>query len=85
MLTTVSTKGQTVIPLAIREMAQVAAGDELEVGYFGGMIIMRKREPLTPTKIRSLLLAARRLPEMEDADALAVERVVNRVRRRGPR
>lgn len=82
MLTKVSSKGQTVIPAAIRELAQVGAGDELEVGYFGGMIFMRKREPLTAGRVRSLLLAGRRLPEMQPADELAVETALGRVRRR---
>jgi len=85
MLTKVSTKGQTVIPAAIREMAQVGAGDELDVGYYGGMIIMRKREALTPKQIRSLLLAGRRLPEMQADEEGAIERALGRVRRRASR
>ncbi len=81
MLTKVSSRGQTVIPVAIREQAQVDTGDELEVGYYGGMIIMRKREALTPKRVRSLLLAGARLPEMKPADEQAVEGALERVRR----
>jgi len=85
MLTRVSTKGQTVIPAAIREMAKVTAGDELDVGYFGGMIILRKQEPLTPRRMRSMILAGHRLPEMTAKDERAVEGAVRRARLRTAR
>ncbi|MBC9867228.1 MAG: AbrB/MazE/SpoVT family DNA-binding domain-containing protein [Opitutae bacterium] len=38
MLTKVSSKGQTVIPAAIREMARIRPGDELEVGCSNGLL-----------------------------------------------
>ena len=82
MLTKVSSKGQTVIPLAVREMAQVRAGDELDVGYAGGMIVMRKRRPLTPERVRALLREGRRLPEMTPQAEAEVAAALDRVRRR---
>jgi AbrB family looped-hinge helix DNA binding protein len=82
MLTRVSSKGQTVIPLAIREMAQIQAGDELDVGYAGGMIVMRKRRPLTPERISGLLREGRRLPEMTAQSADEVSAALEQVRRR---
>jgi AbrB family looped-hinge helix DNA binding protein len=85
MLTKVSTKGQTVIPTAIREMAQVEAGDELDVGYAAGMIIMRKRRPLTPERVRAMLLAGRKLPRMTAKHEREVERALKQVRRRASR
>jgi len=57
MTAKVSVKGQTVIPEAIREMARIKAGDELDVGYSSGLIVMRKRKGLTPRRVRALLLA----------------------------
>ncbi len=42
MIAKVSVKGQTVIPEAIHEMAGIKAGDQLDVGYSGGLIIMCK-------------------------------------------
>lgn len=53
MLTKVSSKGQTVIPSAIRELAGIRTGDELDVGCSGGLIVMRKRAPLTAARVRA--------------------------------
>ena len=80
MTAKVSVKGQTVIPEAIREMARIKAGDELDVGYSGGLIVMRKRRSLTPARVRSLLLAGRELPEMTAREEAAVSRALERVR-----
>jgi AbrB family looped-hinge helix DNA binding protein len=82
MIAKVSVKGQTVIPEAIREQARIKAGDQLDVGYANGLIVMRKRRALTPARVRSLILAGRELPEMTAADETAVTRVVERVRSR---
>ena len=82
MIAKVSVKGQTVIPEAIREQARIKAGDELDVGYANGLIVLRKRRALTPARVRSLLLAGRELPEMTAADEAAVARALERVRRR---
>lgn len=82
MIAKISVKGQTVIPQAIREMARIKAGDELDVGYSGGLIVMRKRQAFTPARVRSLLLGGRGLPEMTAKDESAVTAAVQRVRRR---
>lgn len=82
MIAKVSVKGQTVIPEAIREMARIKAGDQLDVGYSGGLIVMRKRQALTPARVRSLLLGGRGLPEITSKDETAVAAAVQRVRRR---
>ena len=82
MIAKVSVKGQTVIPEAIREQARIKAGDQLDVGYAHGMIIMRKRKALTPSRVRSLILAGRELPEMTSADEAAVTRAIESVRSR---
>lgn len=82
MLTKVSCKGQTVIPAAIREMARIRPGDELEVGCSNGLIVMRKRRPLTSARVRKLLKAGYALPELREEDELAVEEAVARIRQR---
>ena len=82
MIARVSVKGQTVIPEAIREMARIKAGDQLDVGYCGGLIVMRKRQSLTPARVRSLLLGGRGLPAMTAKDEAVVAAAVQRVRRR---
>jgi AbrB family looped-hinge helix DNA binding protein len=80
MIANVSVKGQMVIPEAIREQARIKTGDQLDVGYTNGLIVLRKRRALTPARVRSLLLAGRELPEMTPADETAVTRAVQRVR-----
>ena len=82
MIAKVSVKGQTVIPEAIREMARIKAGDQLDVGYSGGLIVMRKRQHLTPARVRSLLLGGRGLTAITAKDEAAVAAAVQRVRRR---
>ena len=82
MIAKVSVKGQTVIPEAIREQARIKPGDQLDVGYAHGLIVMRKRRALTPARVRSLILAGRELPEMTSGDEAAVTRAIERVRSR---
>ena len=82
MIAKVSVKGQTVIPEAIRELARIKAGDQLEVGYSGGLIVMRKRQQLTPARVRSLLLGGRALPALTPKAEATVAAAVQRVRRR---
>jgi len=82
MIAKVSVKGQTVIPEAIREQARIKSGDELDVGYSGGLIVMRKRRALTPARIRSLLLGGRELPVMTARDEANVTGALQRVRSR---
>ena len=71
-----------VIPEAIREQAHLRAGDEVDVGFANGLVVLRKRRPLTPSRVHALLRAGRDLPAMTEADEAAVTRAVQRVRRR---
>ena len=82
MIAKVSVKGQTVIPQSVREQARIKTGDELDVGYANGLIVMRKRRALTPARVRSLILSGRELPEMTPADETLVARSIQRVRSR---
>jgi hypothetical protein len=66
-------------------MARIAPGDELEVGFSGGMIVLRKPEPLDTARIRKLLKEGRRMPEFTDGEASVVESALQRVRRRASR
>jgi AbrB family looped-hinge helix DNA binding protein len=82
MIAKVSVKGQMVIPEAVREQARIRAGDEVEVGYTNGLVILRKRQPLTPARVRSLLRGGSELPQMSPKDQDAVARAIRRVRSR---
>lgn len=82
MIAKVSVKGQMVIPEAVREQARIQAGDEVEIGYANGLVVLRKRRPLTPSRIRSLLLSGNSLPELTPKDEAAAARALQRVRSR---
>ena len=68
MIANVSVKGQMVIPEAIRDQARIKTGDQLDVGYTNGLIVLRKRRALTPARVRSLLLGGRGVAEMTVKD-----------------
>ena len=70
------------IPASIREVAGIHTGDELDVGCSGGLIVMRKRVPLTAERVRSLLRRGRTLPEMAPSDEKRVAQAIGRVRSR---
>jgi AbrB family looped-hinge helix DNA binding protein len=82
MIANISVKGQMVIPEAIREQARIKTGDELDVGYANGLIVLRKRRAMTPARVCSLLLAGRELPEMTPVDENVVARALRQVRSR---
>ena len=82
MIAKVSVKGQMVIPEPVREQARIKPGDEVDIGYANGLVVLRKRRPLTPARVRSLLLAGNDLPELTPANESAVARAIQRVRSR---
>lgn len=82
MITTLSTKGQAVIPESIREQARLKTGDKLDVGYINGLVVLRKRVPMTPTQARALILSGRDLPLQIAKDEARVQEAVAIVRRR---
>ncbi len=81
MVAKISIKGQTVIPEAIREQARIRTGDEMDVGYVNGLIVMRKRQPMNAARVRKMLLTGSQLPEMTPDDETAVVRAIQHVRR----
>jgi len=85
MITSLSTKGQAVIPEAIRDQARLRPGDKLEVGYVNGLVILRKRVALTPAKARALILSGRDLPEATAKEEAEVQDAIDTVRRRRSR
>jgi AbrB family looped-hinge helix DNA binding protein len=85
VITSLSTKGQAVIPEAIRDQARLRPGDKLEVGYVNGLVILRKRVALTPAKARALILSGRDLPVATENDEADVQDAIDTVRRRRSR
>ena len=84
MITRVSSKGQTVIPAAIREKAKIQTGDELEVGCSNGLVVMRKRKALTAARVRKLLVAGYDLPNLDEVGEQAVEEAKQIARKNRP-
>lgn len=82
MITTLSTKGQAVIPESIREQARLKAGDKLDVGYINGLVVMRKRVPMMPAQARALILSGRELPAQTAEDETRVRETIADVRGR---
>ena len=82
MLTTLSAKGQAVIPESIREQARLKTGGKLDVGYINGLVVLRKQVPLTPAQARALILSGRELPAQTAKDETQVREAVAAVRRR---
>lgn len=74
-----------VIPESIRDQARLSAGDRLEVGYVNGLVILRKRVPMTPAKARALILSGRALPELTAKDEAEVQDAIATVRQRRSR
>ena len=81
MQATISSKGQLVIPEALREQARLKQGDQVDIGYCDGLIVLRKRQPLTAACVRALLSGGRQLPEQTSADAGQVSEAIRAVRR----
>src|SRR5260221_14070523 len=85
MIAKVSVKGQMVIPEAIREQARIRAGDQLEVGYCSGLIVIGKRKGLSPARVRALLLPGRARPALNPRGGANVSGALQRVGGRGKR
>jgi len=87
MIATVSSKGQLVIPEAIREQAGLAQGDQVDIGFADGLVILRKRQPLTKARVRALLTGGREHPEQtaqEEQEVVGLVRDIRRRRRQSP-
>ena len=80
MSTTLSSKGQLVIPKALREQASLKQGDQLDIGYADGLIVIRKRRPLSKAEIRSLLASGAGSPALTPEIEAVVESTIQDVR-----
>ena len=82
MIAIVFSKGRWVIPEAIREQAGLAQGDQVDVGFADGLVILLKRQPLTKARIRALLTGGRDHPEQTAQEEQEVVGLVREIRRR---
>lgn len=81
MNATISSKGQLVIPESIREQARLRQGDKVDIGFADGLVVLRKRLPLSASQVRAMLAGGTELPEMTAADEREVADVVANVRK----
>ncbi len=81
MNATISSKGQLVIPESIREQARLRRGDKVDIGYADGLVVLRKRVPLSSAQVRAMLVGGNDLPELASAGEREVAEVVTEVRK----
>jgi AbrB family looped-hinge helix DNA binding protein len=80
MNATISSKGQLVIPESIREQARLRQGDKVDIGYADGLVVIRKRLPLSSAQVRAMLAGGRDLPDLTPAAEAEVAAEVSVVR-----
>ena len=81
MHATLSSKGQLVIPESIREQARLRQGDQVDIGFSDGLVVIRKRLPLTSARVRALLSGGADLPEQTAAGEQEIASLVAEVRK----
>jgi AbrB family looped-hinge helix DNA binding protein len=81
MNATISSKGQLVIPESIREQARLRQGDKVDIGFADGLVVLRKRLPLSPARVRAMLAGGDELPEAAPANEKEVADLVAEVRK----
>jgi len=81
MNATISSKGQLVIPESIREQARLRQGDKVDIGFADGLVVLRKRLPLSSAQVRAMLAGGEELPQSTPADEQEVAGVVAEVRK----
>lgn len=81
MNATISSKGQLVIPESIREQARLRQGDKVDIGFADGLVVLRKRLPLSSAQVRAMLAGGDELPVAAPADEQEVADMVTEVRK----
>ena len=81
MNATISSKGQLVIPESIREQARLRQGDKVDIGFADGLVVLRKRLPLSASQVRAMLAGGGELPDATPAVEREVAEVVADVRK----
>lgn len=52
----------------------------MDIGYCDGLIVLRKRQPLTSARVRALLAGASQLPAMTSVDGQEVSAAIREAR-----
>ena len=72
--------GKISLPAELRKDAKLQPGDTLEVQFYKGTIVMRKREPLTAEQCAALLEQSHSQPKPGPEDEAALEEAIRNVR-----
>jgi len=70
-----------VIPESIREQARLRQGDKVDIGFADGLVVLRKRLPLSSAQVRAMLAGGDELPQSTPSDEQEVAGVVAEVRK----
>jgi AbrB family looped-hinge helix DNA binding protein len=73
--------GKISIPQQVRDDAQLKPGDTLDVQFYKGTLVLRKRQPLTPEQCAALLERSRSQSKPAPGDDEAVEQAIKEVRK----
>jgi bifunctional DNA-binding transcriptional regulator/antitoxin component of YhaV-PrlF toxin-antitoxin module len=68
--------GKIALPPELRNDAQLKPGDTLDMQFYKGTIVLRKRQPLTPEQCAALLERSRSQPQPGPEDNAAVEQTI---------
>lgn len=79
--TRLSSKGQVVLPLAIRRRLHLASGAKFAVLGEGDTVILKKLAPPSTHELRRLLQASRQYARQAGLTPAAVRRAIRQVRR----
>jgi bifunctional DNA-binding transcriptional regulator/antitoxin component of YhaV-PrlF toxin-antitoxin module len=74
--------GKLALPPTLRATAQLRPGDALDVQFYKGTIVLRKRQPLTAEQCAALLEHSRSQPKPTPEEDAAVEDAIREVRAR---
>ena len=69
------------IPESIREQARLRQGDKVDIGFADGLVVLRKRLPLSSSQVRAMLAGGDDLPNATPAVERDVADVIANVRK----
>lgn len=68
------------IPESIREQARLRQGDKVDIGFADGLVVIRKRLPLSSAQVRAMLTGGGDLPDLTPAASAEVAGEIEAVR-----
>ena len=73
-------KGRPVIPATPRAQTRLRSGDRVDLKSVNGLIVIRQRQQLTPTQVRTLLSAGQKHPQLKPVNEVQVDNLAHSVR-----